>query len=277
MFPSAGAELRIALAGPAVSLALGVTLTAIGALLALPSGVDGVVTWLGYINLVLLGFNMLPALPLDGGRVLRASIWKATGDLTRATRIAGGIGRGAGQAMIGGGLALLLLVGAAGGLWLALIGWFLTVAAGAETRLATLREAFGELRVSDAMVRAPLTAPPDLPLDDFVDGLFWTSRHAAYPVTSNGTIVGVLPFKAVSATPQETRSILHVEDVTVPLDEALVLRSDDPLADAAVELSASRLGRALVIDDGRLAGLLSITDVSRLLELRRPAATRGRG
>lgn len=267
MFPSARAELRIALAGPAVSLLIGVTLTALAALLALPAAVDGVAAWLGRINLILLVFNMLPALPLDGGRVLRASIWQATGDFTRATRFAGRLGRGAGQAMIGGGLALLLLVGSPGGLWLALIGWFLAKAAASEASLATLREAFGGLRVTDAMVSSPQTVPADLTLDAFARDLFWGSRHAAYPVMSNGSAVGILPFKAVAQVPAAERAVLRAGEAAVPLDEALILHPGDNLADAAVELATSGLGRALVLDGEELVGLLSITDISRLLEL----------
>ena len=96
----------------------------------------GLIAWsLGAINLVLLAFNMLPALPLDGGRVLRALVWRSTGDFTRATRTAGGIGQAFGQALIFGGILLLFLTGAFGGLWFALIGWFLFAAAGAEARM----------------------------------------------------------------------------------------------------------------------------------------------
>ena len=159
LFPSAGAELRIAIAGPLVSLAIGVSMLALASA-PLPDAVDGVVAWLGSINLILLAFNMLPALPLDGGRVFRAIIWQRTGDFMRATRIAGGIGRAFGQVMIAGGLVLLLLIGAPGGLWLALIGWFLVAAAAAEPRMATISSAFESMHVADAMATMPIDAAP---------------------------------------------------------------------------------------------------------------------
>jgi Zn-dependent protease len=102
MFPSAGAEFRIAIAGPLVTLLVGAACLLATALLDLPASVDGVVAWLGYINLVLLAFNLLPALPLDGGRVLRSALWQARREFGWATRVAGGIGRGPGFVAAGG-------------------------------------------------------------------------------------------------------------------------------------------------------------------------------
>ena len=268
LFPSAGAELRIALAGPAVSLAIGTGLLALGALAPLPAEVDGVVTWLGGINIVLLVFNMLPALPLDGGRVLRALVWEGTGDFTRATRIAGGLGRAFGQAMIFGGILLLLLAGALGGLWFALIGWFLVAAATAETRLATMGAALSPLRVSDAMARRPVVAAGEQTLDTFVDDVFGGSRHAAYPVLDGAQVVGAIGFRAVTAIPSDRWSETRVRDVARPIDDLLVLAPGDDLGDAAMELVQDDFGRALVLDLGSLVGLLSMTDVSRLIELR---------
>ena len=130
--PSAGAELRIALAGPLVSLALGILFLAIALLLPLPDAIDGVLFWLGSINLILLVFNMLPALPLDGGHVLRAALWARRGDFAAATRTASRLGHLFGQILIGWGLLVVILGVQLGGLWLAFIGWFLLMAAEGE-------------------------------------------------------------------------------------------------------------------------------------------------
>ena len=144
MFPSGGAELRIALAGPAVSLFLGLLFLGAAAVLPMPDAVDGVVAWLGRINLILLAFNMLPALPLDGGRVLRALLWLRSGDFMRATSTAGTMGR-----VFGNGLMILgvlaVFAGAPGGLWFVAIGFFLSTAAQAEVSFATMRTALGGL------------------------------------------------------------------------------------------------------------------------------------
>lgn len=268
LFPSAGAELRIALAGPAVTVAIATVLLGLAALVSLPSGVEGVVAWLGAINVLLLVFNMLPALPLDGGRVLRALLWRSSGDFTRATRVAGGLGRGFGYALIAGGVLLLALTGAPGGLWFALIGLFLTAAAGAEARLATVRSALGSMSVADAMASRPAVVGPDTPLADFVEGVFAHSRHAAYPVVADAEVRGLLDFRAVAAVPPDRWAGTRVGDVAAKLDDVLVFAPGDELGDAAMELVQGDGGRALVLDGGRLAGLLSITDVSRLIELR---------
>lgn len=270
MFPSAGAEFRIAIAGPLVSLAIGVGLIAVAAAAPLPPELDGVLTWLGRINLILLAFNMLPALPLDGGRVLRALTWRSTGDFLKATRIAGGLGRGFGQAMIGGGVALALLAGAPGGLWLALIGWFLISAARAETSFATTRDLLQGWHVGDAMARDPVVAPADATLREFVDETFAFSRHAAYPVTLGSEPVGIIGLRHVGEAPEADWEGATVADYATPLSDTVVLAPDDELGDAAMHLTQAPLGRALVIDEqGELVGLLSITDVARLLELRR--------
>ena len=137
MFPSAGAEFRIAIAGPLVSLALGVLFVLFAWLVPAPEAGDGVAAWLGYINLTLLVFNLLPALPLDGGRVLRSALWAARDDFAWATRIAAWVGRAFGYLFIAVGLGLLIFQGAFSGAWLAFIGWFLLQAAGAGTGISS--------------------------------------------------------------------------------------------------------------------------------------------
>lgn len=270
MFPSAGAELRIALAGPAVSLVLGLAFLGAAAALPLPDAVDGVVKWLGRINLILLAFNMLPALPLDGGRVLRALLWLRGGDFTGATATAGALGRAFGTFLMIMGALMLLLAGAPGGLWFIAIGFFLSAAAQAEVSFATTRSALAGLCVRDAMVTEPDRVDGDTSLAAFVSGPFASSRHAAYPVESDGALSGILNYRAVANVPPPDWERVRVRDVAVPLDEALTLSPDDPLAEALMALAESPLRRALVLDgEGGLQGLLSITDVSRLLELER--------
>ena len=133
-FEQPGTEARIALAGPAVSGVLGVALVVVGHVSGISPTGAAVLEWLGWTNLLLLAFNMLPALPLDGGRVLRAALWRRTGSRLRATRAAVGVSRGVSAGLIVLG-ALGFAVGTGfGGLWLALIGWFLLSAAAAELR-----------------------------------------------------------------------------------------------------------------------------------------------
>jgi Zn-dependent protease len=159
--PSAGAELRMALAGRLVTAVLGSVFVLLAAVAQLPDAVDGVAAWLGYINLFLLAFNLLPALPLDGGRVLRAALWGAKGDFAWATVVAADVGRGFGYLMIGGGLLLFVVQGALGGAWLAFLGWFLLGAAGMEARHLAVRQALAGLTIGQLMIPDPVTADPD--------------------------------------------------------------------------------------------------------------------
>ena len=265
-FPSAGAEFRIAIAGPLVSLALGTLFLAVSLAAPLPSAVDGVVYWLGSINLILLAFNLLPALPLDGGRVLRAALWQVKGDFAAATRTAAVLGRLFGQILIGGGVFLALFAASFGGLWLALIGWFLLHAAEAEANAAITHVAFAGLSVRDAMVAAPVTVDTDLSLERFMDDVFLRHRHTAYPVVEHGSPVGVITFRDAAAIPRDAWPGVRVSERMTGLDDAVAVRSDDALEEASTMLFTSPLRRALVLDDGRLAGLLSATDVLRILE-----------
>jgi Zn-dependent protease/CBS domain-containing protein len=269
MFPSAGAEFRIAIAGPLVSLVLGLAFTLITWGLSLPGAVDGVAFWLGYINLTLLVFNLLPALPLDGGRIFRSALWAVKGDFVWATHIAARVGRAFGYLFIAGGIAMLIFQGTFSGAWLAFVGWFLLMAAGAEDRYLLARQALRGLHVRDLVVREPVTARPDLTIAEFMDEIVWKARHTTYPVTDNGHALGLLPFRCVAEVPRSEWETRTVADCMVPADQVPVVSEDDELIDAAGELSEGDIHRALVVDGDRFVGLLSATDVARALEIRR--------
>ena len=269
-FPSAGAELRIALAGPLVSLLLGVVFVLI-ALAGLPSAVDGVAAWLGYINLALLVFNLIPALPLDGGRVLRAALWRIRGDLAWATRVATDIGRGFGYLFIGLGIAMFIFQGSFSGAWLAFIGWFLLQAATAEARYIATAAALDGLRVRDLMVRDPVTVDGDLTVGQFMDEVARSRRFTTYPVVDAERPIGLLAFSSVAALPRSEWDSRRVRDAMIPLDEVPLLTEDATAVDALAALSPPTSNRGLVVENGHLAGLLSITDLTRALEVRRPS------
>jgi Zn-dependent protease/CBS domain-containing protein len=267
-FPSAGAELRIALAGPLVSLVLGVVLLAAALLLPLPPALDGVLHWLGTTNLLLLAFNMIPALPLDGGRALRAVLWARSGDHADATRKAVAIATAFGRFLVGGGVVLVLLTGALGGLWFALIGWFLLNAAAGEGMLA-LDAAHPGPRVADVTVTDPVAVPAEMPVEQFLDDVVATHRHLVYPVLAAGRPVGLVSFRDALRLGRDERAATRVEQIMVPVTRALVLDGERPLTEAVSELMSAPLRRALVaLGDGRV-GLLSSTDALRTLELMR--------
>lgn len=268
-FPDAGTEFRIAVAGPVVSLGLGLLLTVVAAIFDLPAAVDGVTAWLGYINLSLLVFNLLPALPLDGGRILRAALWQARRDFIAATRIAAAIGRGFGILLIFGGLFLFITVGAFGGAWLAFIGWFLLGAAEAELATTTTRSLLEDVRVGDVMVEDPVTARPEMTLREFIDELVTPHRYTAYPVLDHARRpLGLISFRAVAPVPADDWTEHTVAELMQPLDAVTSVAPDDRLSDVLAKLAEGKLNRALVCADGRVVGLLSITDVTRMVELR---------
>jgi Zn-dependent protease len=269
-FPSAGAEFRVAIAGPLVSLGLGAGFSLL-AVVGLPSEVDGVVAWLGYINLALLVFNLIPALPLDGGRVLRSALWYFRRDRAWATRVAADIGQGFGYLFIGLGIAMFIIFGAFSGAWLAFIGWFLLQAARAEAGYIATEEALGGLRVRDLMARDPVTVDADLTVGQFMDDVAWSRRFTTYPVVHDGRPIGLLAFRSVAAVPRREWDTRRVRDSMIPLDEVPQLTEDEPAVDALADLSSPNANRGLVIEHGRLAGLLSITDLARALQVGRRA------
>ena len=274
MFPSAGAEFRIAIAGPVVSLLIGLGFVAVALVLTGAAEIDGIAAWLGYINLMLLVFNLLPALPLDGGRVLRSALWGARDDFAWATRVAAGIGRGFGYLFIAGGVALFFWANATSGLWLAFIGWFLLGAASGEARYLAVRDALGGFRVRDLMIREPVTVTPAQTIGELMDDVVWTHRHTTYPVVEDGRAVGLLPFRCIAQVPRADWDERTVKDCMLERDDVPVLDEDEPLEQALIDLGDG-VGRGLVLDGDRLVGLLSITDLVRALETGGPRRRRG--
>jgi len=274
-FASAGAEFRVAVSGPLISIGLGVGFMLI-ALAGLPSAVDGVAAWLGYINLILAAFNLLPASPLDGGRVLHAGLWRARTDFAWATRVASEIGQTFAYLFIALGLVMFVFQGSFSGAWHAFIGWFLLQGARAEARYVATEQALAGLRVRDLMVRNPATVDAGSTIGRFMDDVAWSQRFTTYPVLDEGRPVGLLAFASVAAVPRSEWDTRRVRDTMIPLDEVPLLTEDETAVDALADLSAPTANRGLVIDNGHLAGLVSITDLARALEVgRKPAQTVG--
>jgi CBS domain-containing protein len=216
----------------------------------------------------------LPALPLDGGRVLRAALWKTRGDLSWSTRVAAEIGRGFGYLLITFGLFQFFFASSFGGAWFAFIGWFLLLAASQENRSLAARQALGGLHVRDLMVREPVTVGPDLTLAEFVDTVVWVKRYTTYPVTEDGKALGLLPFRRVAEVPRRDWESVRVRDSMLTGDQLPRLSADEELVEALAELGESEVQRGLVVDGERLVGLLSVTDIARALDVGSPRLAR---
>ena len=268
MFPTAGAEFRIAIAGPLVSLALGAAFVGVALAISGVEEVDGIAAWLGYINLALLVFNLLPALPLDGGRVLRSALWAARGDFSWATRVAAAIGRAFGALFIAGGLAMFFFESGTSGLWLAFLGWFLFGAATEEARYGKVYGALSGLRVRDLMAPATTTISPGQTIGELMDDVVWTDRQDAYPVVENGRAVGLLPFRLLADVPRGEWNTRTVRERMVPLAVLPVLSGDESLEHAIRTLSGG-IDRGLVVADDEVAGVISLADLARAVQARR--------
>lgn len=267
-FPSAGAEFRIAIAGPLVSLVIGAGFVGLAVAIRGVEELDGIAAWLGYINLALLVFNLLPALPLDGGRVLRSALWAARDDFTWATRIAAAIGRAFGALFILSGLALFFMESGTSGLWMAFLGWFLYGAASEEARYAKVQDALAGVRVRDVMVPTAVAVSPRQTVGELMSGVVTTDPQDAYPVVDAGRAVGLLPLRAIADVPQGEWSTRTVGERMIPIAIVPILAGDQPV-DQALGALGGGLDRALVVDDGTVSGVLSLDDVARRLQVRR--------
>jgi Zn-dependent protease len=269
--PDARTEQRIALAGPLTSAALGIGLTML-ALFAGPAGAPDMIVaavgWLGTVNGLLALFNLLPAYPLDGGRVLRAAVWRRTGDRRRATAVAARIGTGFGYAlMVLGALATLSGAGLSG-VWLALLGWILLEAARAESTAVELQCLLGATPVEDVMTPGPVTVPPDLSVDELVRRYVGEYGCSAFPiVAADGSPLGLVSLSRLRHVPGHLRAATPVAQVATPLSRTVTTRPDEPVVDLLARLTPGDGCRALVLDHGLLVGIVTASDLERALEL----------
>lgn len=268
--PTPGAELRIAGSGPLVSLLLGLAFGLAASVLN-AAGIDGLpvgaLAWLAGINLLLALFNILPAAPLDGGRLLRAALWRWRGDRLWATIAAARAGRALGLVLIGFGLWELLFLRSYAGLWLALVGWFILGVAQAEEQQARLTGSLAGVRVQDVMTPDPDTAPAGIPVSEFVESYLLQRRHTSFPLLdAAGRPIGLVTAVRVKALPRDRWAQTSLAAVACPMAEVPTAAPDEPLSELLPRLDGPTGGRALVLDGGRLVGIVSPLDVTRAIE-----------
>ncbi len=261
---AAGDELRFALAGPAVTAAL---LAGFGALRLLiggaPAALRAFVDYQVYVSAAILVFNLLPAFPLDGGRVMRALLWRRLGDREQATALAASSGRVFGFVLVALGI-VSFASGAVGGLWLALIGGFIIVAAAAEAQRATIEREFAGRIAATVMTAPAVTLAADLSLQDAVVVGFSRHLFSAFPVVGpDGRALGVLTIDDVRLVPPADRSHRRVGDVAC-LDPALLVTPQTPVTELLARPAFLRTGRVVVVDAARRpVGIVSITNIER--------------
>jgi Zn-dependent protease len=274
---------RIAVAGPATSLLLGAFFAGAGVgLRTLGVGhiVIGVAWWLAGINTLLGVFNLLPGTPLDGGQVLRAWLWRRHGDPTRAAIGAARAGRTLAFVLIAFGLLEFLAGAMVAGVWLAFIGWFIFTAAHSDEAQILSRNALAGVRVGAAMTAHPRTAPAWITVQDFIERYLLGDRHSAYPVEDpNGSISGLITLAQLRQVEPRTRSTTRVGEIAMPLSRVPVATPDEPVTALLERLASAQSNRALVVDAGRVVGIITASDLTRLVDvyrLAKPAAVADR-
>lgn len=272
--PTPRAELVIAGIGPVTSLVVAAAAWSVAALLeALGSTlVAAAFSWLSVVNLVLAVFNLLPGLPLDGGRVLHAVLWRRSGDRLRSTQTTATVGRALGYGLIALGV-LEFTAGLWNGLWLVLIGWFLVSAATAEASTEQLRGVLGNLRVAEVMTPDPDVVADWMSVQDLLDGYVLRLKHSTFPVRDrSGHLSGLVTLDGIKAVPPSARTETAVAAIAVPISDVPVAEPDERFVDLLGRLAVGSGRRALVLrsvgpEEPRLVGIITPTDIARAIEV----------
>ena len=264
-------EAAIALAGPISSLLLGALLLGVGALIPQREA-QTLLGWLGFINIVLGVFNLVPGYPMDGGRVLRAVLWRIRGDQLTATRQAAIVGRVVGYLMVAGGVFWALRSRDIGsGLWLALVGWFLATAAESSQAQAGLERSLSGVRVRDAMELEPATVAPNELVSELVSEHLMRGDDRSFLVRhDDGGLAGVVTLSDVRRLPRESWEGARVTDIMTRYGDLATIGPDEPLVEALRLIQEHEVSQLPVIgDEARLpVGLVSRRGIMRLIEAR---------
>ena len=268
--PSAKAEFLVAIAGPIVSVliaAAGFAFVLLGGE-AIPPPTAAVIWYLATINTVIVVFNMIPAFPLDGGRVLRSILWHVKGNLRWATKISSSLGAAFGVVLMVFGLISLLGGNLIGALWQVLIGMFLRRAAQMSYQQVLIRRALEGEPVSRFMNRDLITIPPSLTLERVVDDFVYRHHHKMYPVTQDGHLLGCVTTRLIQQVPRDRWQDTTVQEIAQRCDDTSTTTPDTDAMDALAKLSQNGASRMLVVSDGRLEGILSLKDLMRFIALK---------
>lgn len=269
--PNPGAELRIAVVGPLVSVIVSAAFLTVAILLGLAGVAElvvGVFAWLSLINLVLAVFNLVPAAPLDGGRLLRAILWWWHGDRQRAAVTSANAGQIFGGLLIAVGLWILLVLAGWHGLWFMLLGWFLINAASAEAQHARLQTTLGDLTVGEVMSPHPITAPPTISVEDFLERFVFTHRFSTFPLAEeSGRFLGLVTLDRIKRLPAAMRATTPVHQLACPPTEVATAAPDEPLTELVPRLQQCADHRAVVIDQDHVVGVVSPVDMAQQLIL----------
>jgi len=274
---TAGDEFRMAFVGPLSSLILGGIFLGIyfllrGSSVFTAQFVTGIAFWLGYINLALGVFNLIPGFPLDGGRVLRSIVWARNHDLRRSTRIASTAGRVVGFLFIFAGVYLVFTGLSNGlwftGIWLALIGWFLESAATGSYQQLLMQETLKGHVASEIMSTDCSIVPPDMTIDHLVNGNILTSGRRCFPVATDSGIMGLMTLRDIQVVPRDRWTTETVQQAMTPLDKLKYVRPDEELSSVMRILAEENVNQVPVVLDNKIIGMVTRENLLNFVNVR---------
>ncbi len=261
-------EFRITAAGPLTSLILAITSGALYYLFLTPGELLGeAIFFVARVNLIMAVFNMIPAFPLDGGRLFRSTLWLFGKNILRATRIAVIVGSILSFISMAIGFMVIFFLEDIWGIWLIFLGWMIYQAGQSSYSQLVFKETFSGMKVSEIMSRNLQTVSPDATLDELAD-YFLRYKFGAFPVVYGSTTHGLVTLQNLKEVPREKWPHTTVAHVQTPLREIMVINPNDDAADVMMKMASQNAGRALVMEEnGELVGLLSRTDMMRFMQM----------
>ncbi len=262
--PSAMSEVWIAAAGPALSIVLGLAflvLSGISQAIGIPEPLTMVLAYLATINLILAIFNMVPAFPMDGGRILRAYLWHRNGDVLKATKTASQSGVFFGYVLMALGVLAMLQGGIGSGFWYVLIGLFVLGAAKSAYQNQLMQSTFAGKPVSAVMIRNPVVVSPELTLSEFVNQVMLKHRISFAPVVADGVLIGQIDKDVLAVIDRDNWTNTRVGDVFAGLDVAATIPPDMPVDALMTQIAQTGARKFLVVEDHRLLGVVTLTNL----------------
>jgi Zn-dependent protease len=266
-----GLEVRMAAAGPLMSFLIAAVLGALWYLGGIAKAPVAITATLGYgalINTALGVFNLLPAFPLDGGRVFRGSLWKRSKNLISATKTATRVSEGISLLMMLGGFVSIIFGNFVNGIWIIFLGWFIRSGAETSLRQTLVGETLSGVTVGDIMTRDVLTVPSNITVQQLVSEYFLVHRHSGYPVVEGGQVIGMVTMHCVRSVPKDRRETVTVRQAMIPCEQAVMVKPTASALEALNTMARQNVGRVLVLDGPRLLGIVTRGDLMRTIQTR---------
>jgi Zn-dependent protease len=266
-----GLEVRMAAAGPLMSFLIAGVLGGLwylGGLVKAPVAVTATLGYGALINAVLGVFNLLPAFPLDGGRVLRGSIWKRSKSLVGATRTATRVSEGISLLMMLGGFVSIIFGNFVNGLWIIFLGWFIRSGAETSLRQTLVGETLSGVTVGDIMTRDVLTVPSNITVQQLVSEYFLAHPHGGYPVVEGKQVLGIVTMQCVRSVPKERRETATAREAMIPCEKVVTVKPTASALDAMNTMARQNVGRLLILDGPQLLGIVTRGDLMRAIRTR---------